>query len=176
MDVAQLLAGQAGDGFVRAICETGDLDKLAGLWVSGVEIEWPLLHPGEAPNRVSLPTYPFARKRYWAQEVTAPVVGKGEMLHPLLERISPSLSLAEGIVFEKSLQEADLVALDLALQALAEIDRRKSRVVELRFFGGFTVEETGMALGISPETVNRDWQFAKSWLRRELRKGSTSGS
>ena len=71
---------------------------------------------------------------------------------------------------------ADLVALDLALEALAQIDHRKGRVVELRFFGGFTVEETGMALGISPETVNRDWQFAKSWLRRELRKEPTNGS
>lgn len=70
----------------------------------------------------------------------------------------------------------DLVALDLALQALAQIDNRKSRVVELRFFGGFTVEETSMALGVSPETVYRDWQLAKSWLRRELRKESTSGS
>jgi RNA polymerase sigma-70 factor (ECF subfamily) len=70
----------------------------------------------------------------------------------------------------------DLVALDLALQALAQIDPRKSRVVELRFFGGFTVEETGMALGISAETVYRDWQLAKSWLRRELRKESPSGS
>ena len=64
----------------------------------------------------------------------------------------------------------DLVALDLALEALAQIDFRKSRVVELRFFGGLSVQETALALDVSPETVNRDWQFAKSWLRRELRK------
>ena len=65
----------------------------------------------------------------------------------------------------------DLVALDLALQSLAELDLRKSRVVELRFFGGLSVEETADALGISPETVHRDWRFTKSWLRRELRRG-----
>jgi RNA polymerase sigma factor (TIGR02999 family) len=69
----------------------------------------------------------------------------------------------------------DLVALDLALQALAEIDSRKSRVVELRFFGGLSVEETALALDVSPETVHRDWQFAKSWLRRELRKERGDG-
>jgi len=69
----------------------------------------------------------------------------------------------------------DLVALDLALQALAEIDSRKSRVVEMRFFGGLSVQETALALDVSPETVNRDWQFAKSWLRRELRKEPSDG-
>ena len=65
----------------------------------------------------------------------------------------------------------DLVALDLALESLAVLDERKSRVVELRFFGGLSVEETADALGISPETVHRDWRFTKSWLRRELRRG-----
>ena len=69
----------------------------------------------------------------------------------------------------------DLVALDLALEALAEIDSRKSRVVELRFFGGLSVEETALALDVSPETVHRDWQFAKSWLRRELRRERGDG-
>ena len=69
----------------------------------------------------------------------------------------------------------DLVALDLALQALAEIDRRKSLVVELRFFGGLSVPETAAALAVSVETVHRDWRFAKSWLRRELRRESSDG-
>jgi RNA polymerase sigma-70 factor (ECF subfamily) len=69
----------------------------------------------------------------------------------------------------------DLVALDLALEALAQFDSRKSRVVELRFFGGFTVEETADVLGVSPETVHRDWRLAKSWLRRELQQAATHG-
>ena len=63
---------------------------------------------------------------------------------------------------------ADLVALDDALAALAVLDERKSQVVELRFFGGLTVDETAEALHISPETVARDWRFAKTWLMREL--------
>jgi RNA polymerase sigma factor (TIGR02999 family) len=64
----------------------------------------------------------------------------------------------------------DLVALDEALSVLADQDARKARVVELRFFGGLTNEEIARALDISTDTVTRDWQMAKLWLRRELRK------
>jgi RNA polymerase sigma-70 factor, ECF subfamily len=64
--------------------------------------------------------------------------------------------------------EVDLVALDRALEDLAAIDERKSRVVELRFFGGLSVEETAEALCISEDTVKRDWKFAKHWLLCEL--------
>ena len=63
----------------------------------------------------------------------------------------------------------DLVALDDALHTLATVDERKSRVIELRFFGGLSVEETANVLSVSPETVMRDWKFAKAWLMRELR-------
>ena len=62
----------------------------------------------------------------------------------------------------------DLVALDDALQTLAKMDARKSQVVEMRIFGGLTVDETAEALHVSPETVMRDWKMAKVWLRREL--------
>ena len=64
---------------------------------------------------------------------------------------------------------ADVVALDDALQTLEAIHPRKSRVVEFRFFGGLSIEETGEALQVSPDTVKRDWRFAKLWLLRELR-------
>ena len=73
-------------------------------------------------------------------------------------------------------QAPDLVALDLALKALSQIDERKSRVVELRFFGGFSVQETAAALDVSEETIHRDWRLAKSWLRRELRNRSIDES
>jgi RNA polymerase sigma factor (TIGR02999 family) len=62
----------------------------------------------------------------------------------------------------------DLVALDEALNALAAMDLRKSRVVELRYFGGLSVEETAEVLKVSTDTVLRDWNLARSWLRREL--------
>ena len=65
----------------------------------------------------------------------------------------------------------DLVALDDALEALARVNERKARVVELRFFGGLTGEETAHVLGVSTDTVTRDWQLARAWLLRELRGG-----
>jgi RNA polymerase sigma factor (TIGR02999 family) len=64
----------------------------------------------------------------------------------------------------------ELMLLDDALEALAALDGRKSRVVELRFFGGLSLEETAEALGVSTKTVMRDWEFAKAWLQREMRR------
>jgi RNA polymerase sigma factor (TIGR02999 family) len=67
-----------------------------------------------------------------------------------------------------SARAPDLVALDEALDGLAALDERKSRVVELRFFGGLSVEETAEVLGVSPQTVLRDWKLAKAWLYQEI--------
>jgi RNA polymerase sigma factor (TIGR02999 family) len=63
---------------------------------------------------------------------------------------------------------ANLVAVDDALNRLSEVDERKSQVVEMRFFGGLSVDETAEVLRVSPETVMRDWKLAKAWLHREL--------
>jgi len=65
---------------------------------------------------------------------------------------------------------SELVALDEALSILAAIDNRKSKVVELRYFGGLSLEETADVLGVSLMTVRRDWRAAKAWLYRELKK------
>jgi len=67
--------------------------------------------------------------------------------------------------------DRDLVALDDALNELAKVDERKGKVVELRFFGGLSVEETADVLDVSVETVMRDWKLAKAWLLRELKRG-----
>jgi RNA polymerase sigma factor (TIGR02999 family) len=75
---------------------------------------------------------------------------------------------------EPSALELDLVALDRALDRLSGLDAQQARIVELRFFGGLSVEETADALNVSPATVKRHWAVAKAWLLREL-KGSTSG-
>jgi RNA polymerase sigma factor (TIGR02999 family) len=94
----------------------------------------------------------------WARSRQA--AKRGGNARPLeLERV-PDLAIGEP--------GTDLVALDDALKALAAMDARKSQVVELRFFGGLSVEETAAALKVSPETVMRDWKLAKAWLRREL--------
>ena len=84
------------------------------------------------------------------------------------------------VSFEETLavsqeQNAEIIAVDEALTALAAVNARKSQVVELRYFGGLSVEETADVLKVSPETVKRDWKFAKSWLHRALKGGTADG-
>jgi RNA polymerase sigma factor (TIGR02999 family) len=69
-------------------------------------------------------------------------------------------------------EAAQVIALDDALKTLQTLDPRKSRVVEMRYFGGLSIEETAEALSVSPVTVTRDWQAARAWLARELGVGS----
>jgi len=77
------------------------------------------------------------------------------------------LSLEEIANYTRE-RASDLVALDEALKILAEMDERKSRIVELRYFGGLTVDETAQVLGVSDKTVMRDWNLAKAWLYQHL--------
>jgi RNA polymerase sigma factor (TIGR02999 family) len=84
------------------------------------------------------------------------------------------VSFDEGLVISDE-RGGDLVALDDALTALTAMDPRKSQVVEMRFFGGLSVEETAESLHVSPETVMRDWKLAKAWLLRELKGAETGG-
>src|SRR5271167_261307 len=72
--------------------------------------------------------------------------------------------------------DPNLLALDDALKALAAVDERESKIVELRFFGGLSIEETAEVLKVSVETVMRDWRLAKSWLLRELTEGNQRGA
>lgn len=72
--------------------------------------------------------------------------------------------------------DVNLVALDDALNRLAQVDERKSKVVELRFFGGLNVKEAAEVMKVSPDTVMRDWKLAKVWLLRELRGGARRGA
>ena len=80
---------------------------------------------------------------------------------------APTITLDPGAMVSASASE-EMLAVDQALHALAKIDARKAQVVELRYYGGMTVEETAEALQISGETVHRDWRAAKAWLLREL--------
>jgi RNA polymerase sigma factor (TIGR02999 family) len=100
----------------------------------------------------------YARSRRYQKR------GGGIQLVPLEEALMTSSEPAR-----------DLVALDEALTALATVDARKAKVVELRFFGGLTAEETAQVLNVAPDTVLRDWKIAKVWLLREL-TGSTDGT
>ena len=101
----------------------------------------------------------------WARSQQALKRG-GEITRLQLEE---PLAVADG-------RGPDLVALDDALHALAAFDARKSQVVELRFFGGLSVEETAQVLKISSDTVTRDWKLAKTWLRREMTQDDQNGT
>jgi RNA polymerase sigma factor (TIGR02999 family) len=79
------------------------------------------------------------------------------------------VTLSEGIPVAAR-GDADVVAIDEALEQLGRLDPRKARVVELRFFGGLSLEETAEALNVSTDTVGRDWRAAKAWLTRELKR------
>ena len=82
-----------------------------------------------------------------------------------------TLALDEAVATPQR-REIDLVALDDALDGLAKLDERQSRMVELRFFGGLSIEETSEVLGISAPTVKREWASARAWLFREISRGS----
>jgi RNA polymerase sigma-70 factor (ECF subfamily) len=80
------------------------------------------------------------------------------------------------VEFDEALEQpqrraVDVLALDDALTELAKHDEQQARIVELRFFGGLTVDETAAILGVSPATIGRDWSMAKAWLSREMRRG-----
>jgi RNA polymerase sigma-70 factor, ECF subfamily len=85
------------------------------------------------------------------------------------------LPLEEAMVFVPE-RSADLLALDQAMNRLDFVDSRKVKVVELRFFGGLSNEEIAEVLQISPNTVMRDWNMAKAWIRREIEGGTTDGT
>lgn len=85
------------------------------------------------------------------------------------------ISFNDAIKFEDG-KDPDLVSLDYALEKLTKLDERQGRVVELRYFGGLSIEETAKVLETSPATVKRDWKLAKAWLYRELSKGTCDGA
>lgn len=86
---------------------------------------------------------------------------------------APRLTLDPEIALPQQ-RDVDLVALDDALNQLAAMDQQQSRVVELRFFGGLSIEETSVVLGVSPATVKREWATARAWLQREMRSKEIS--
>lgn len=86
---------------------------------------------------------------------------------------APRLTLDPDVALPRT-RDVDLVALDDALNQLAALDPQQSRLVELRFFGGLSIEETSVVLSISPATVKREWATARAWLQREIRDKETS--
>ncbi|MGA1790296.1 MAG: thioester reductase domain-containing protein [bacterium] len=116
IEAGLLLKGRAGKEFIRIIIDDKEFEKLAQLWVSGVDIDWRLLYANHAPHRISLPTYPFARERYWIPETPKVQKGITNGLNPLIDRVVPELSLTQGLVFQKTLKDTDLIVGDHKVQ------------------------------------------------------------
>lgn len=99
-------------------------------------------------------------RRILVDHARAQQAGKREALHN-------AVSLEDALVISPA-RPSELISLDAALDKLAQLDARRSKIVELRFFGGLSEEETGAILGVSTRTVKRDWRIAKAWLYNEL--------
>jgi RNA polymerase sigma-70 factor (ECF subfamily) len=115
----------------------------------------------------------------WRNRAHFFAVASGVMRHILVDRArrrrrekrgggAPRVTL-DGSVIASASRFEDILAIDLALERLAVVDERKSKVVEMRLFGGLGTKEIAEAIGVAPNTVLRDWNFARAWLRRELR-------
>ena len=121
---------------------------------------------GDDPDLDRWTRMPFP---YTEDDARAFIAGTEETAFAVLARGGGAerVTLDGGLVTSRE-QALDVVALDLALEAFSAVDVRKSRIIELRFFGGLSVEETAEVLHVSPDTVKRDWRLAKLWLLREL--------
>jgi RNA polymerase sigma factor (TIGR02999 family) len=144
----------------------------------------------ERPGR-TLQTTPLVHEAYlrlvevsnvdWQHRAHFFAISAQIMRHILLDRARKRLAAKRGgatprvnldeIPDISSRRYRELIALDDALTGLAAIDRRKSQVIELRFFGGLSVEEVAAVLKVSPDTVMRDWKLARAWLLAELKGG-----
>jgi RNA polymerase sigma-70 factor, ECF subfamily len=179
-EITQLLAGwRAGDNsaldrlwpLIRA-----ELDRLARRHLAR-ERQHPALQPSSLVQEAFLRLLPGVHGK-WEHRAHFFAVASQVMRHVLVDYARERLRQKRGggavhvpieaAVVLSSQQVEHIVAIDLALQRLADADERKSRVFEMRFFGGLTVNEAAEVLGVAPNTVIRDWNFARAWLRREL--------
>jgi RNA polymerase sigma factor (TIGR02999 family) len=154
----------------------GDLRKLAG-WLMRDERPNHTLQPTALVNEAYV-RLAEDKKRSWQSRAHFLAVASQVMRHILVDYArqhnrlkrgggGETLPLEEALVFAPEVSRR-LLELNDALQRLREIDPRKACVVELRYFGGLTVDETANVLQISPNTVLRDWEFSKAWLRTEI--------
>jgi RNA polymerase sigma factor (TIGR02999 family) len=160
----------------------GELHRLAARYMNGER-------PGHSLQTTALVNEAYMRlvgytRMRWQDRVHFFAVAAQVMRRILVEHARRHNLKRGGGVPHVALDEAalvtadnnvDLAALDDAMTALARLDPRKVQVVEMRFFGGLSVDETAHVLGVSPKTVKRDWRAARAWLYRELVGGTTNG-
>ena len=181
-DITQLLVDW-GNGDRRALEKLaplveGELHRLAHAHMRG-ERSGHLLQTTALVNEAFLGMIEQSRV-HWRNRAHFFGFAAGVMRHILLNHARAQSTLKRGgdavhvnldeVAVVSAQKSAELIALDEALTRLAVHDPRASQVVELRYFGGLTIKETAAALGVSPTTVEEDWDFAKTWLLREMRQ------
>jgi RNA polymerase sigma factor (TIGR02999 family) len=181
-DITQLLVDW-GNGDRRALEKLaplveGELHRLAHANMRG-ERPGHLLQTTALVNEAFLGMIEQSRV-HWRNRAHFFAFAAGVMRHILLNHARAQSTLKRGgdavhvnldeVAVVSAQKSAELIALDEAMTRLAMHDPRASQVVELRYFGGLTIKEMAAALGVSPTTVEEDWDFAKSWLLREMRQ------
>jgi RNA polymerase sigma factor (TIGR02999 family) len=181
-DITQLLVDW-GNGDRRALEKLaplveGELHRLAHANMRG-ERPGHLLQTTALVNEAFLGMIEQSRV-HWRNRAHFFAFAAGVMRHILLNHARAQSTLKRGgdavhvnldeVAVVSAQKSAELIALDEAMTRLALQDPRASQVVELRYFGGLTIKETAAALGVSPTTVEEDWDFAKTWLLREMRR------
>ncbi|MBF0119062.1 MAG: SDR family NAD(P)-dependent oxidoreductase [Desulfobacterales bacterium] len=153
-----LLEGEEGKEFISSIIKRKKLEKLAKLWALGTDIEWELIYTDKKQHhKISAPTYPFLRKRYWINENLPTIFRQGTTLHPLIDSVDLSLSLDEGIVFKKLLKKNELVVSDHKVRH--EPMMPGDGYVEMAFFGANFIKKNkkfslSQMIWLKPLSVN----------------------
>ena len=186
-DAGELIARASRDG--RALAELMPLvyDELRRLARGYLRRERPgrTLQPTALVNEAYLRLLKD-RKQDWRTRAHVVAIAAASMRQILIEAARARdarkrggglarVTLDEGLVGDAA-QTVDVLEVDRALTRLARIDEEQARLVELRFFGGLTIEESAEALGVSPATVKRHWAVARAWLQREMTGGEAGGS
>jgi len=107
-----MMEGEEGKQFIDSLMNNRKLDRLAQLWGSGANVDWRRLHAGRTPKRLPLPTYPFAKERYWVSTVPLPFFQKAGRLHPFIDSIDMKQSVRQGMTFQKRFANSDRILTD----------------------------------------------------------------
>ncbi|MEA5576034.1 SDR family NAD(P)-dependent oxidoreductase [Anabaena sp. UHCC 0451] len=177
-EMETLLQGESGEIFVRQLLANQELGKLAALWTKGVNIDWQLLYSEPKPKRSSLPTYPFAQKRYWIPNVEMSEETKSQVIysHPLLDGFDVQESVGTGVVFDKTLSYTDWIVsdhqvknqpvlpgvgvLEIAIAAFASVrDNEQYNLARVLWLQPIIVTEEGKKIKIVITQKDQDFGF-----------------
>ncbi|HYJ85578.1 MAG TPA: SDR family NAD(P)-dependent oxidoreductase, partial [Pyrinomonadaceae bacterium] len=166
-----VLGGDEGAEFIQMLMQSRNLQKLAQLWVSGVNVDWKALRQQTTAHRISLPTYPFAKDRYWFPQTTRKAEPTNTAaLHPLIDKLDLSLSLHGGLVFNKTLKGTELIVAQhnvggqLVLPGVAHLVMALAAVSNIKETRGF---EVNRVLWLHPLVVEGESQEVRLVLREE---------